>query len=554
MLLYLLRNSTYKEKTIVQSPYISIIGEDSEKTIWTYDAANGTINPETNKPYGTGGSASVTIKSKAVGFTAENITIANDFKELGNNNEQAVALSNEADQSMFINCRFLGNQDTLLANASGSSPARQYYYRSYIEGDVDFIFGRAQAVFDNCDIVSLNRGSNTNNGYVTAASTWDKDSLGYLIVNSRLLGVEGIASSSVSLGRPWRPNEGITPSVTYINNYMGDHITSKGWDDMGSSLASTSRFNEFANYGPGAKVSETRNILSIEEAANYTMNNIFAADSATIDSGNAFTFDWVPTSVEAKVNIETLYGTAIPVTSVTLDKNKGSLKIGETMTITAVVGPEEATDREVVFTSSDENVATVDQNGVITAISVGTATITVISGGISVTCEVKVLPSLTVMNAAPELNIKDVSLKVGDDFNVMEAVTATDKEDGDITSSIEVIENTVDTAVAGEYKVVYKVTDSQGASATKEIRVTVNPANEIVDDSNNGNDNNAGNDDKNDGVGDSNNGSTEGPSKPADDNSNNLPNTGGTSSVVIGSIAVLLIIAGVVLSRKKVRK
>ena len=52
-------------------------------------------------------------------------------------------------------------------------------------------------------------------------------------------------------------------------------------------------------------------------------------------------------------------------------------------------------------------------------------------------------------------------------------VSAEDKEDGNITSSIEIIENTVDTAAAGIYKVVYKVTDSKGASATKEIKVTV---------------------------------------------------------------------------------
>ena len=52
-------------------------------------------------------------------------------------------------------------------------------------------------------------------------------------------------------------------------------------------------------------------------------------------------------------------------------------------------------------------------------------------------------------------------------------VTANDHEDGDLTDKVEIIENTVDTTNAGEYKVVYKVTDSKGASATKEIKVTV---------------------------------------------------------------------------------
>lgn len=238
----LVKNGTYEEKVTIQSPYISLIGEDSEKTILTYDAANGTINPNTGKNYGTSGSASITVKSKAIGFTAENLTIENSFVEQGNNNEQAVALNNQADESIFINTRFIGNQDTLLADASASVPARQYYYKCYIEGDVDFIFGRAQAVFDDCDIASVNRESTTNNGYVTAADTWDKDNYGYLIMNSRLIGLDDIADSTVSLGRPWRPSsqtQPMTPAVTYVNCYMGDHITTKGWDDMGDSLAAT---------------------------------------------------------------------------------------------------------------------------------------------------------------------------------------------------------------------------------------------------------------------------------------------------------------------------
>ena len=634
------KNGIYKEKTIVQSPYISIIGEDSENTVWTYDAANGTINPETGKAYGTSGSASVTVKSKAIGFTAENITIANEFKEQGNNNEQAVALNNQADQSIFINVRLIGNQDTLLADASSSVPARQYYYKNYIEGDVDFIFGRAQAVFNDCEIVSLNRNSTSNNGYVTAADTWDKDAYGYLIINSRLLGEEGIADNTVSLGRPWRPSsqtQKMTPTVTYVNNYMGSHITAKGWEDMGAdSLAVDSRFFEFGNFGLGAKLSETRNQLTVEEVKNYEMNNVFAKNSATTNGNDAFTFDWIPTSVEAKVNIETLYGIFIPVTSIALEEKEATLKVGETSTINALVGPENASEKTITFKTNDENVAIVDENGVVTAVAVGTTTITVSAGDISEEYSVTVLPSLTVMNKVPVITADDVTIKVGDNFGAMEAVTANDKEDGDITSNIEVVENTVDTAKAGEYKVVYKVTDSQGASATKEIKVTVLPilvgmnsvpkivakditikvgdnfdvmedvtandkedgnitsnievventvdtskageyrvvykvsdsqgasvtkeikvtvevVDEVVEDNNNGNSNGNAADDES--VDDSVNGSTDNVGgNTTENNSNNLPNTGGTFAVAVGVIALLLIIAGVFLFRKKDRK
>lgn len=77
--------------------------------------------------------------------------------------------------------------------------------------------------------------------------------------------------------------------------------------------------------------------------------------------------------------------------------------------------------------------------------------------------------SPSVINNAPEINAKDVTLTIGDKFDPMDGVTAMDNEDGDITKDIKVIENNVDTEKAGDYKVIYKVTDSEGASKTKKL-------------------------------------------------------------------------------------
>ena len=77
-----------------------------------------------------------------------------------------------------------------------------------------------------------------------------------------------------------------------------------------------------------------------------------------------------------------------------------------------------------------------------------------------------------IVNALPVINAEDKVIKVGEDFNPLIGVTATDKEDGAITK-IDVIENTVNVNVPGEYKVTYKVTDSKGAEFTKTINVTV---------------------------------------------------------------------------------
>ena len=91
------------------------------------------------------------------------------------------------------------------------------------------------------------------------------------------------------------------------------------------------------------------------------------------------------------------------------------------------------------------------------------------------TITVIVNPKMEALNEVPVINAVDKILTVGDTFDVKKDVTASDAEDGNLTDKIEVIRNEVDTGKAGTYEVTYKVTDSQGASSTKTILVTVNP-------------------------------------------------------------------------------
>ena len=80
----------------------------------------------------------------------------------------------------------------------------------------------------------------------------------------------------------------------------------------------------------------------------------------------------------------------IPVSGVALDKTSAELQVGKTLTLTATVTPDNATDKAVAWTSSNDAVATVDANGVVTAKTEGTATITATSGGKTATCTVTV--------------------------------------------------------------------------------------------------------------------------------------------------------------------
>ena len=79
------------------------------------------------------------------------------------------------------------------------------------------------------------------------------------------------------------------------------------------------------------------------------------------------------------------------------------------------------------------------------------------------------------INAVPVITATDKIIEVGDTFDPMADVTATDAEDGDLTDKIEILKNDVNVNEPGIYDVTYKVTDTKGASYTTTIKVTVNP-------------------------------------------------------------------------------
>ena len=281
-----IRNGRYREKLTIDRPRITLRGEHRDSVVITYDAAADAPSPG-GGTYGTRGS--FTLRIVAPDFRAENLTIENSFDYAANaakpdsdttkfRNPQAVALMTDlgSDRATFVNVKILGHQDTLFANSG-----RHYFYKCHIAGHVDFIFGAGIAVFDDCDIVSLDRGSRTNNGYITAASTSTSNPLGFLFVRSRLKKQSpSMAPASVSLGRPWHPfaDPNAVGSVVFIDTWMDDHIGPKGWERM-SSIDSTgtriwyepssARFFEVRSSGPGALSSPSRRVLSEAQAQRY---------------------------------------------------------------------------------------------------------------------------------------------------------------------------------------------------------------------------------------------------------------------------------------------
>ncbi|WP_045732671.1 pectinesterase family protein [Pseudarthrobacter chlorophenolicus] len=255
---------TYREliRVPANKPRVSFIGRGQapEDVVLVYNNASGTPKPDGTGPYGTGGSTSVRIDGPD--FMAVNLTFSNDFDEAANpemKNRQAVALFLAGDRAVLRNIRCLGNQDTLLVDSPARGvQARSYFADSYVEGDVDFIFGRGTAVFSGCRIRSLDRGSSTNNGYVSAGSVNIGIKHGYLFTECRF--VSDAASGSVHLGRPWHPGgdpEAIA-QVLVRDSWLGAHISGTPWTDMSGFSWREARFSEFNNNGPGSRATPDR--------------------------------------------------------------------------------------------------------------------------------------------------------------------------------------------------------------------------------------------------------------------------------------------------------
>ena len=252
------RNGVYKEKVIVPSwvENIDIIGEDRDKTIITYDDHANINKMGTFRTY--------TVKVEGSDITFKNLTIENNAAQLG----QAVALHTEGDRLKFINCRILGNQDTIY---TGAKFTRLYFKDCYIDGTTDFIFGPSTALFENCMIHSK------RNSYVPAASTPKEAKYGYIFKHCKLTAEPGV--DKVYLGRPWRPYA----YTLFIECELGKHIVPAGWHNWGKqSNEETARYMEYKNTGEGANVSERvawSKQLTKKEAEAVTVDAIFRTQS-----------------------------------------------------------------------------------------------------------------------------------------------------------------------------------------------------------------------------------------------------------------------------------
>ena len=268
------KKGTYKEKLIIPQSLtnIEICGEDRDNTIITWDdhanipmafsnwplaiSQQPTANSQQPK---LGTFRTFTLKIQGSKITLKNITVENNAARLG----QAVALHTEGDQLTFINCRFLGHQDTIY---TGNAKTRLFFKDCYIEGTTDFIFGPSTAWFEGCDIFCK------ANSYITAASTPQDVPYGYIFNNCRITCDKGV--DKVYLGRPWR-DYGYT---LFMNCELPREIRPEGWHQWRPEAVKTARYLEYNNRGEGAATDQRvpwSRQLTKKEAQQITLERVF---------------------------------------------------------------------------------------------------------------------------------------------------------------------------------------------------------------------------------------------------------------------------------------
>jgi pectin methylesterase-like acyl-CoA thioesterase len=297
------KNETYYEKTWLTryKTNVVLIGESRDNTILTFDDYAGK-NTVTNFAEGTitsnGTNTSFTCAIDAPDFEAQNITFQNTANAYapGSPATQAVAIRTNGDRQEYYNCRMLGYQDTYYTQGGITGPDRIYNKDCYIEGSVDYIFGRDVAVFDNCTLYTNRPG-----GVVTAASTEIGYTYGYVFLNCILDSPPAGSTQTASgqpmtnffLGRPWQQS----PKTVYINCYMPATVNSAGWTTMGPA---PSLYSEYNCTGPGAATSRPviwtatsqPSTITSEQAATYTLTNIFSKNNK--GSGFNYPSNWIP--------------------------------------------------------------------------------------------------------------------------------------------------------------------------------------------------------------------------------------------------------------------
>ncbi|KAF5748382.1 pectinesterase [Tripterygium wilfordii] len=273
----------YKEKIISNKDGITWIGDGKFASVIVNDDS---VKGGASMP------SSATFTITGDGFIARDIGFQNT---VGPNGEQALALYVSSDHSVFYRCSIVGYQDTLYAVA-----LQQFYRECDICGTIDFIFGNAAAVLQNCNIMFQRpRPGGFYNVILANGRTDPGQNTGFSLQNCRIAASSEFNAVKHSyksyLGRPWKDYS----RAIVMQSNIDDSIASRGWVEWpgaGSGTLKTPYFAEYANLGPGGGTSGRVNwpgyhVIGAPDAAKFTVRNFIAGHLWIPSTGVIFNSD-----------------------------------------------------------------------------------------------------------------------------------------------------------------------------------------------------------------------------------------------------------------------
>ncbi|KAH9540964.1 hypothetical protein CY35_14G033700 [Sphagnum magellanicum] len=261
-----IKEGIYHEIVRVSTPFLIMLGDGINKTIIT---GNRSATDPSMTTY-----QSATFGVTGKGFIAKGITFQNTAGAIAH---QAVALRVSGDQSAFWQCSFDGFQDTLYTHA-----LRQFYFGCTIYGTVDFVFGNAAAVLQNCTLLARPNLQGQENVYTAQGRTDPGQNTGFVLADCIIGGTPDLLPQSqlfpTFLGRPWK----LYSLTVYINSTISGIVNPSGWLPWSGNFAlDTLYFAEYESQGPGAdpqaRVNWSTQITDPSELAKFSVNNFLNA-------------------------------------------------------------------------------------------------------------------------------------------------------------------------------------------------------------------------------------------------------------------------------------
>lgn len=272
-------------------PFIYLVGQDKDSVIISFkiNCANLDNPKDAGKQYAKARfnqADCAVVVVNARDFYAENISFENSYGVQAQSGPQALALKTTKDRVAVFNCRFRSFQDTWMTSTKGIND-RTYADSCWIEGAVDYFYGGGDAYIENTTFYNVRSGSVIVAPSHKAGTKW-----GYVFQHCTIDGNAAAADGRSKLGRPWHDQ----PVAVFLNSVMKIPVYPEGWTDMGPAAKLFAEYNSRDAQGKpvdltrrrtwyqqskgegGQRIDGLQAVLSKEQAAKYTYQNVISAD------------------------------------------------------------------------------------------------------------------------------------------------------------------------------------------------------------------------------------------------------------------------------------